>query len=255
MSFNGHLTSLTFDTFDEAYFNVLFQLLFHPQYKDVPSRIGNSSEITQHLFILRDPMAKFTMAPQRNFKFEFAEKFFRWIWEGESDISKLVPTNENAEKYMDKDMTGRNTAYGPRLVEQLKRILDELVRDKHSRRATVLILYPTDSEMLFESFQGLTKQEFPCTIALQFLIRQDKLDLHVLMRSNNAVTTLCYDVYNFTRIQFEVLKALREQGLDIKLGSYYHSAVSMHLFDKERPLAEKIVEWYLKRKYPVVCEE
>lgn len=242
----------TFETFDEAYFNVLFKLLFHPQFKGVISRIGNSSELTQYSFILKDPMAKFTMAPARNFKFEFAEKFFKWIWDGESDISKLVPTNENAEKYMDKDMKGRNTSYGPRLVEQKQRVIDELLRDPYSRRASILILYPTDSEMLLESWEGKTKQEFPCTIALQFLIRNEALDLHVLMRSNNAVTTLCYDVYNFTRIQFEFLKLLRNNGLglDIKLGHYYHSAVSMHLFDKEREMAEKIVEWYIKRSYP-----
>lgn len=235
------------ETFDQAYSKVLFDLLYFPQYKNVQSRIGPSSEIVHYNFILKNPMAKFLMAPQRNFKFGFADKFFNWIWEGDGDMSKMIPHNDKTNKYMDEDMTGRNTAYGPRLVSQRESIIEELVRDKNSRRGSIMILYPSDSEMLIDSFEGKTKQEYPCTIALQFMIREDKLDLHVLMRSNNAVTTLCYDVYVFTHIMQAMCDELKLAGVKVTPGFYYHTSVSMHLFDTDIDLASKITAWYIER--------
>lgn len=205
-------------------------------------------EIPQYTFVLENPMNNEVSATPRGFKREFAQKFFEWIWNGESDITKLFGVNDNAKKFSDEDMKGRNTAYGPRFVEQRERIIAELKRDPDTRRAVINILYPIDSEMLEDSFNGLTKVEYPCTIALQFMIRDKQLNLHVLMRSNNAVTTLCYDVYNFTHIQMAVLQRLQNEGMEIDLGHYYHSAVSMHIFEDEMSLAKKILNWYVQRQ-------
>lgn len=236
-----------FDSFDDAYRAVLKDILGGAYYR--PSSRGRRFfEIPHYSFIITNPAKNEVSAEPRKFKHEFAHKFFEWIWTGESDITKLFGVNDNAKNYSDEDMKGRNTAYGPRFVEQRDRIIEELKRDPDTRRAVINILYPTDSEMLEDSFNGLTKVEFPCTIALQFMIRNGKLNLHVLMRSNNAVTTLCYDVYNFTHIQMAILQRLQNEGMDVELGHYYHTAVSMHIFQDEMKLAEDITVWYTNRQ-------
>jgi len=232
-----------FHSFDDAYRAVLRDILGGAYYRPA-SRGRRFLEIPHYSFIITDPSKNEVSAEPRKFKREFAQKFFEWIWNGESDITKLFGVNDNAKNYSDDDMKGRNTAYGPRIVEQLEYIIQELKRDPDTRRATIMILYPSDLEMLEDSFDGKTKVEFPCTIALQFTIRDGRLNLHVLMRSNNAVTTLCYDVYNFTHMQMAVLERLKNEGLDISLGHYYHTAVSMHIFVDEAKLAEDITAWY-----------
>ena len=76
-----------------------------------------------------------------------------------------------------------------------------------------------------------------CASSLELLIRDGRLDAIVCMRSNDAIWGLPYDVFLFTFLQ-----EMMAIELKVELGSYYHFAGSLHLYERHLGLANRIVE-------------
>lgn len=235
------------DDYDTIYHSQLRKLIDSPEFTISEPDGTSTAEILNMSFELTDPTKNTVNSKTREFNSVFAEKFFQWIYAGKSDVSELIPVNKNAKRY-DDDNYHRNTAYGPRLLKQLPYILDELKYSEHSRRATINILDADDKEILPDLLSGRTTIEFPCTNTIQFVIRDGRLNMHVGMRSNNMVLTVCYDVYNFTNLMFKVFDKLKETYPDLELGSYYHNIASAHIIGKEAKLAKDILKEYDKRQ-------
>ena len=70
-------------------------------------------------------------------------------------------------------------------------------------------------------------KDLPCTISLQFFIRDEKLYMTTYMRSNDIWMGFPYDVFQFTCMQ--IYLAMR---LNVKLGTYTHIAGSLHLYKR-----------------------
>ncbi len=179
----------------------------------------------------------------RDTNYVFAMKFFIWMLNGSTDFEYVGISNKNANNFTDIDeKTGLpknfNTAYGPRIKEQLPKVLEELIRDKDSRRAVIHILDKSDLDMLGTN----TKSEYPCTDSMTFLIRDNKLNMYCHMRSNNMVKTIVYDIFNFTMFQEYLWRTLQKTYPDLQLGSYYHTCVSAHYFENEQILVDKVLE-------------
>lgn len=178
----------------------------------------------------------------REFKSEFAQKFFEFILAGGTDTSILFKHNPNVKRFKD-DLASRNTAYGPRINAQLPGLIEELKRNPSTRRAVLTILHPDDQILLPEKHSG-SKMEYPCTVSLIFLLRNKRLNLHVAMRSNNMTTTINYDLYNFICLQKWLTEKLQQNGVDAKLGKYFHVCASAHILKHEIPLAQAIWNEY-----------
>jgi thymidylate synthase len=100
-------------------------------------------------------------------------------------------------------------------------VLEELKNDPDSRRAVMHINQPPDLGRAV----GAGSKDVPCTMSLQLLIRDRKLHMHVLMRSNDVVWGMPYDVFSFTCLQEAFLYLLQEQGVPVDgLGCYHHTA-------------------------------
>ena len=80
-------------------------------------------------------------------------------------------------------------------------------------------------------------KEIPCTCSIQFLIRDQKLNMYVSMRSNDAYWGLPHDIFSFTMLQ-EIIA--RKLGVD--LGQYYHSVGSLHLYDNQQVNAQQYLD-------------
>ena len=78
-------------------------------------------------------------------------------------------------------------------------------------------------------------KDVPCTLALQFFIREGKLHLHVNMRSSDIILGIAYDVPAFTTMQ-EVLA--NELGVD--LGEYVHTSNSLHCYERDFQMLDAI---------------
>lgn len=119
-------------------------------------------------------------------------------------------------------------AYGTRLAGQLGMVVDSLVLDPDSRQAVATI---------FEGHRDLYRvtADTPCTIAIQWMIRDEGLEQRVVMRSNDAWLGLTYDV-----VQFAALHAAIACALGAPMGAYVHQAGSLHLYQDDVEAAQSI---------------
>jgi len=111
-------------------------------------------------------------------------------------------------------------AYGIRIYGKLKLVIDLLKRDPDSRQA-VLTMYNSTQDL------NVDTRDVPCTLSMQFLIRDNKLCARTTMRSNDVWLGLPYDLIQFCALQGAVARAL-----DLEMGWYSHSVGSLHLYEQ-----------------------
>lgn len=124
-------------------------------------------------------------------------------------------------------------AYGPRIEGSLDDLVALLKRDPDSRQA-VLSIYNAQRDLGRWGDASLSG-DVPCTLSIQFLIRQFRLHMWVTMRSNDAWKGTPYDLG-----QFGLLQAAVAQALDVDIGRYTHSVGSLHLYESDYEKASKI---------------
>jgi thymidylate synthase len=120
--------------------------------------------------------------------------------------------------------TNFNTFYGPRILQQLPHVEKELRDHPDTRRAVISIL-DKDDVLLLDKDESL---EFPCCDSATFYIRDNKLNCHIHMRSQNMGQVLKLDMYLWGRFQNEIAEEL---GLPI--GRFVSTVVSAHVFEKD----------------------
>jgi hypothetical protein len=105
--------------------------------------------------------------------------------------------------------TGQS-AYGPRVFNQMREVVCRLTDDPASRRALVLVSRHHD-----------TADELPCTTSFQYLVRSGILHTMVSMRSSDAIWGLPYDIIQFSMLSMVVALVLGDLPgtLHIHLGS------------------------------------
>jgi thymidylate synthase len=99
-------------------------------------------------------------------------------------------------------------------------VISELTTDPDSRRAVAHIAMP---EHLWVGNPDQT-----CTMHMQFSIHEDKLDVSVVMRSQDVVKGLAYDLPFFMYVQAFVADKLHKA-----VGTYTHLSHSMHAYDRD----------------------
>lgn len=140
---------------------------------------------------------------------------------GQSHQPELVVKGiKNFGQFMDYGIF--HGSYGQRVYGQLHRAEELLRRDPDSRQAVVTI-YDGPRDLL----QPVS--DIPCTLSIQFYIRDGHLKMRVNMRSNDVWLGLPYDL-----IQFAALQCAMADSLEIPAGTYTHSVGSLHLYDRDR---------------------
>lgn len=124
-------------------------------------------------------------------------------------------------------------AYGERMFHQLRAVIQSLVIDPSTRQAVVSLWHLNDAHV---ASQGQTK-DLPCTLNLQFLIRDGQLNMIVNMRSNDIWLGTVYDVYCF-----KMLQTMIAMHFDIPVGWYKHNVGSLHLYARNKKKALRAAE-------------
>lgn len=195
----------------------------------IDSRDGSCSEQIGWVGRLRDLSSTVLNVPGRNFSHRYASAELLWYLSGTDRgelISKFAP---QYSRFLREDGTAEG-AYGPRMFGQemgVLRAIKELREASKSRRAVVPVFNSRD--LLAARHKS---KDVPCTISLQFLIRDGTLSMISTMRSNDVWLGMPYDVFCFTQIQ-----RLVAERLFLKAGWYQHQVGSMHLYDRD---AEKV---------------
>lgn len=119
-------------------------------------------------------------------------------------------------------------AYGPRIHGNLRKVVDQLKKDDSSRQA-VLTIFNSDKDL------NVDVKDVPCTLTLQYFIRNGKLLARTSMRSNDLYLGMPYDF-----VQFIALQGAIAQALDIPMGTYSHTVGSLHIYEQHMREAEFI---------------
>lgn len=184
-------------------------------------------EILAHQYFV--PMPAFINLAKRkvNVNFMFAEA--AWIVSGSNHLSDLTPYMKSYANFSD-DGIFLGGAYGPKVVDQLTYIVNTLVNDNDSRQAVINI---------WRERPGSAK-DIPCTLSMQFFIRNDKLIMVATMRSHDIVLGYTYDVFTFSMVANAVRLLLKERGINLELGNLFVTAGSMHIYETHY---DKVDEW------------
>lgn len=207
--------------------NYAYRQCFEDILKDgltVSPRGQRTKELLNYGFTLEKPLACVVKSEARKLNYAFMVAEWLWILYGRNDVRFISRFNKNIADYSD-DGRKLKGAYGPRFNEQLSYVIKTLSKDPNSRQAIISIWKPNPE----------ASRDIPCTMTMQFLIRQGKLHLIVNMRSNDAFLGLPYDVFTFCQL-LNVVSAI----LDVEIGAYHHNAGSMHLYKQHLSLARKI---------------
>jgi thymidylate synthase len=125
---------------------------------------------------------------------------------------------------------GWDYTYNSRISEQLPFIYKELTRNPYSRRAVIDV----------RDWKHDTKERNTSPACLQnmnFFIRDGKLHMKILMRSNDASEATFMNAFAFIMLQKRIADTL-----GYPIGSYTHRANSFHCYEKDF----KLLEHYIK---------
>lgn len=206
------------DTVEECYRELILRLI---EDKNI---VGNTKEIQNAMIVVNYPTLKKFRFPYRKISEKYAEAELKWYWSGDNSCHTIGQHAKMWLSLTDDGMTN-NSAYGYILekkygFDQIQQIIKLLKKDPNSRRAVLNISDP--------SINRIKTKDMQCTIALQFLIRDEKLQTTVYMRSNDVYFGFPYDYIYFVSIASYIA-----DKLGIKLGQYIHNATSIHMYLKD----------------------
>jgi thymidylate synthase len=198
----------------------------------VESVRGNTMEVLNMSLRLPNPLDRYVTEKWRKTNLPFAIAEFLSLMLGKDSLGIFLKFIPSFGEYSSNRETV-DGAYGPRIRpiddgSQLSVVQRMLREDPLSRRAVVAIYSSAD---ILSGAGGLNT---PCTLTLQFLIRNNRLCMIVNMRSNDLIWGFTNDLIVFTMIH-----EFMARSLCIEPGTYYHNAGSLHIYEKHWKMLSK----------------
>lgn len=192
-----------------------------------------SYEITGRDYIVADLTRRF------NLGFGFIE--FATMLTGNDGLKLYTKHIANYGKFSSNGYSLDN-AYGQRLrgimsldgehkysgCNQIAKCVQILKKDSNARYAVATI---NSGQLDLES----SSSHVPCTLSLQWLVRDGKLNQILTMRSNDAVKGVTYDVFSFG-----LLHEAMSQLTGYEIGQFFVNAGSLHVYCSDFDLMSKL---------------
>ena len=181
---------------------------------------NNTKALFNQSFEILNPLDNNIKTKWRNFSIKYAKREWQWYLSGDPNAKNIASFAPIWNNMMDKNGNVRsNYGWQWQRNNQLSKVIDILKSDKNSRQAAISIY---DGKEI-----NTYKYDTPCTYAIQFTILNNKLNMSVLMRSNDLWYGFCNDQYCFSKLQELVCKEI-----NIEIGTYYHFAHNLHIYNK-----------------------
>lgn len=195
-------------------------------------------EIQGYSFVLSNPRSRIIKCPKRAASLGFSFANFIWVLSGRKDVESISYYNKRGLAFSD---NGKyyESAFGDRIFgtyklwEKAKKLLQS---DPSTRRALIPIFFHSDIEKL--------PLDTSCAAYIQLLIRKNKLDMVLSMRSQSSILILPYDLFLFTMLQ-----EYFSLSLNLEMGKLTYFCNSFHYYLEEEKLGESIINNYKKNKY------
>jgi thymidylate synthase len=156
----------------------------------------------------------------------FAEAY--WILSGSNKLKDIVKWCPRMREFSDNKRTLAG-AYGPRFRSQAKHVTKAITND-HQTRQAVMTLWNRCPK---------PSKDIPCTISLQFLLRDTYLHCIVNMRSSDAWLGLPYDIFSFTMMA-QYVKMLFPAPVHI--GMLHINIGSAHIYESDFKKADMMLK-------------
>lgn len=155
------------------------------------------------------------------------------IWANKSHGSKFEIQYEEAKHFSPMDGAGKVVFAKPKMRTPWEWAKESLIRDKDTRQAIVRFSLP--------EHQWMGNKDQTCTMHANFLIREDKLHLSVVMRSNDLVKGLVYDMPWFSSLIDKMAEELKSHYPNLTKGHYTHTVHSIHVYERDSEIIEKML--------------
>lgn len=149
------------------------------------------------------------------------------IWKNKSHGH---PAFEDAVKNGDTGGLGIMSTYKRTPWEWAKH---SLIEDKDTRQAILRFSLP--------QHQWFGNKDQTCTMHGNFLIRDDKLHLSVVMRSNDLVLGLVYDLPWFVSLMDKMVEELKPHYPNLTKGQYTHTVHSLHIYERNEEMVKRML--------------
>lgn len=207
--------------------------------REVGSRLGERVQEILHTEVtLLHPTARYVTVPGRRASLPAQIMETIWVLSGRNDIALIEPYLPRAADFSDDGVVWRG-GYGPRIrswgnpdapVDQVRHVMEVLMRDHTSRRAIMSIYDPEiDTE---------PGKDIPCNNWLTFQSRLGRLNMHVAIRSNDLI----WGWSGINQFEWSALQEIMAAMLGLQVGQAHFSISSFHIYDRHWKKAKQIAD-------------
>lgn len=197
-----------------------FENLFH-YIIDKGEDFASTKAVFNASFTIQDPSDKVITTPKRKFNQDYAEYEWDWYVKGDRNASEIAERAKIWKHMMIPGTNDVNSNYGYfwNYNNQLVKVIDQLKRNKETRRAIIVhyILHEIDQY----------KYDTPCNDVLNFYIKDDKLHLSIFARSIDLVFGFCNDQYTFAKLMEHV-----SQKTGYPIGQMHWFITNLHVYPR-----------------------
>lgn len=249
----------TYNNIHQAYLGTIQDVLDNPDFICSP-RGQKILEKTDYTFRVRMPTCEpvVTADPERNkIIAEYTAKEMALYDSCSNSVEDFAKASKFWEKIANPDGTV-NSAYGyliwgkrsqgnpymerwlnphlhPKLADRTpwEWAKQTLIADKDTRQAVMAFALP--------EHRWMGNKDQVCTLHGNWLIRDDLLNLSIVMRSNDLSKGLVYDLSWFVSLMDKMVHELKSTYPDLHKGTYTHTAHSMHIYERDIAQMKKML--------------
>jgi thymidylate synthase len=193
--------------------------------------------------IVLDPRYPFQGFLERKYNYDYFKEEMRWKLGANRYDESIKAHAKMWEAVQNPDGTF-NSNYGVFWFGEQKgfwTIVEELVRDRDSRRAVI--------PMLSREHMTPETTDTVCTEAVGFRIRDDKLYMSVHMRSSDQIFGLGTDVPTFSTLFMMVHGMLQPYYQGLRIGDITITAMSSHIYERHFKMVNAVIEGFKPEEY------
>jgi len=124
--------------------------------------------------------------------------------------------------------------YGEKYFEQYENALDELIKNPDSRRACMVYNRPS----IWLEYKENGKNDFICTNAVTYYIRDGYLDCVIQMRSNDVIFGYRNDFAWQKHVRDTMVNDLNHSKMNVQAGDIYWQVQNLHVYERHFELVK-----------------
>ncbi len=226
-------------SFAEMYTRMLSDVFNSPDYTSAP-RGSRILEVVNRSYCCSNPYSNMFDCAARPLPKRYLAGEMLWYFTGDNSLDTISKYSGFWSNIANPDGT-LNSAYGNLIFNkhnglpysQWEWAYNSLVSDENTRQAIMYFGRP--------EFQILNNKDFPCTVYGVYMIRDNLLNFHVYMRSNDIIKGVTFDVPFFMLLQQQMLQLLKPIYPNLQMGNYYHNVTSLHMYRTDYKLVESML--------------